>query len=113
MPPIRRLYDFDDWYTAPVSGFPNADTYYARCSAAQFMPQIAVPTWVVTSHDDPLVPIEMFQEAHTQWPSAVRLTVVPGGGHVGYIARPGSDADRHWLEWRLVELVAGSTGLQQ
>ena len=101
----RRLHDFDEWFTAPVSGFPNAATYYQRSSAAQFMPQIRVPTLVVTARDDPMVPVAMFEERHADWPANVHLAIASGGGHVGYFARRGLDPDPHWLEWRVVDLV--------
>jgi predicted alpha/beta-fold hydrolase len=101
----RRLYDFDDWYTAPTSGFPNAATYYARCSAAQFIPQIRVPTLVMTSRDDPLVPVAMFEDEQPRWPNVVQLHLAGAGGHVGYIARRGIDPDPFWLDWRIVEWV--------
>jgi predicted alpha/beta-fold hydrolase len=105
--PPRRLYDFDDWYTAPTSGFGNAANYYERCSAAQFMPQIRVPTLVLTACDDPMVPVAMFEESHSAWPSNVHLEIVNGGGHVGYLSRRNIDPDVHWLDWRVVECVTG------
>ena len=103
--PPRTLYEFDDWYTAPMSGFPNADTYYAKCSAAQFVPFIQTPTTIITSRNDPMVPVEMFSPDRVRYPAAVRLAIANGGGHVGYIARAGLDPDVHWLDWRVVELV--------
>lgn len=101
----RRLYEFDDWYTAPMSGFPDAETYYARCSAAQFIPHIQTPTTIITSRNDPMVPVEMFSSDRVNYPETVRLAIASGGGHVGYIARAGLDPDIHWLDWRVVELV--------
>jgi predicted alpha/beta-fold hydrolase len=109
-PRSRRVYDFDDWFTAPVSGFPNAKTYYERCSAAQFMSKIRVPTLVLTARDDPMIPAAMFESHHPNWPAAVHLAIAAGGGHVGYIARRGIDPDVHWLEWRVIEQV---TALQR
>ena len=105
--PPRTLYEFDDWYTAPMSGFPDANTYYARCSATQFIPQIRTPTTIITSRDDPMVPVEMFAPDRVRYPPSVRLAITNGGGHVGYIARTGIDPDVYWLDWRVVELVTG------
>lgn len=103
--PPRTLYEFDDWYTAPMSGYPDADTYYTRCSAAQFVPHIQTPTTIITSRNDPMVPVEMFSPDRVRYPDAVRLAIANGGGHVGYIARAGLDPDVHWLDWRVVELI--------
>ena len=101
----RRLYDFDDWYTAPVSGFLNAAAYYEQSSAAQFLPQIRVPTTIFTARNDPMIPVEMFDHAAGRWSPRVKLMVSDGGGHVGYIGRRGIDPDEFWLDWRIVDLV--------
>lgn len=101
----RGIREFDEWYTAPVSGFSTGREYYARCSAAQFMPQIQVPTTIITSRDDPMVALPMFTENIDRWSPQVRLAVAAGGGHVGYIARKGIDPDEFWLDWRVVELM--------
>lgn len=101
----RRLYDFDNWYTAPISGFGSAEEYYEQCSACQFVPTIRVPTTILTASDDPMVPAEMFQQHCCQWPANVELTITPGGGHLGYVAQRGIDPDVHWLDWRVINMV--------
>lgn len=103
----RTLMDFDDWYTAPVSGFSTSREYYDRSSAIQFLPQIQVPTTIITSKDDPMVPLQMFTRSMERWSPRIRLAVADGGGHVGYIARRGLDPDEFWLDWRILELMAG------
>lgn len=108
--PPRTLYEFDNWYTAPMSGFPDAPTYYAKCSAAQFVPHIRTPTTIITSRNDPMVPIEMFSPDRVAYPESVQLHIANGGGHVGYIARPGLDPDVHWLDWRVVDLITAENG---
>lgn len=99
----RRLLEFDDRYTAPASGFGNAANYYARCSSAQFIPNIKVPALILTSRDDPLVPVQPFEELDL--PSLVTLEITERGGHLGYISRSGSDEDRRWMDWRIVDWV--------
>jgi len=101
----RGLLEFDNWYTAPISGFPTARDYYRRCSARQFIPEIRLPTIIITSCDDPMIPLPIFHENQEDWPPQVRLAIAAGGGHVGYFARRGSDADPFWLDWRIVELM--------
>ena len=101
----RGLLEFDNWYTAPISGFSTAQEYYDRCSAEQFLPRIRVPTTVITSRDDPMVPVQMFTASLDRWSPQVRLAIAAGGGHVGYFARRGIDPDPFWLDWRIVELM--------
>lgn len=103
--PPKRLIEFDDWYTAPQSGYGTAANYYARCSAAQFVPEIKVKTLILTARNDPLVPVEPFVELRL--PEAVQLHITDSGGHLGYLSRNGHDPDRRWMDWRVVEWVLG------
>lgn len=100
----ERLREFDDAYTAPVSGFDGVYDYYANCSGAQFVSSISVPTLILTARDDPLIPVTSFE----QLPSvpSVLLHIAEHGGHLGYIARPGSDPDRRWMDWRVIDWLA-------
>lgn len=99
----RKLYDFDDQYTAPFAGFKDAEEYYARSSAAQFVGGIDIPTLILTARDDPLVPVATFEQL--SYPDPVVLHVAEGGGHLGYVARRNDDPDRRWMDWRVVEWV--------
>jgi predicted alpha/beta-fold hydrolase len=99
----RRLYDFDDQYTAPMIGFDSAADYYARCSANQYLKNIAVPTLILTAQDDPLVPLTSFDGVPLS--ASTTLHIAEGGGHLGYIAARGLDPDRRWMDWRIVDWV--------
>lgn len=101
----RGLREFDDWYTAPASGFRDALDYYERSSAAPLIPSIRVPTTIVASRDDPLVPFSMFAADRVAYPACVRLVATDHGGHVGFWGRGEQDPDARWLEWRVVEMV--------
>ena len=94
--PPRRLVEFDDQFTAPRSGFRNADDYYERCSSEQFLPAIRIPTLILTARNDPLIPIEPFERLSL--PSSVHLHIAEGGGHLGYIASRSGD----WLQTQLL-----------
>ena len=104
----RRLIEFDDLFTAPLSGFESAEHYYASASAAPVIPQIRVPALILSADDDPLIPHTML--ADLKRPSHVLMRMEHHGGHLGYIARQGIDPDRHWMDWRVVEWLAGSVG---
>lgn len=99
--PIRRVIEFDDYYTAPVNGFEGVGSYYERTSAAQFVPRIAVPTLILASADDPVVPVRTMEALDR--PDNVLLHIAPSGGHLGFISRGSSDPDRRWMDWRVVD----------
>lgn len=102
-PAPLRLRDFDDRYTAPLSGFSSVDDYYHRASAARVVDRIRIPTLVITAADDPAVPVESFRVA--PFSSSVVLRITEHGGHLGHIGAGGVDPDNRWLEWRVVEWV--------
>jgi hypothetical protein len=104
----RGVFDFDEMFTAPVCGFGTALNYYRQCSSAQFIPEIRVPTMILAAADDPLVPGAVFADLRLS--PAVQLNVPRSGGHLGFIGQRNGDADRRWMDWRVVEWVEESKG---
>lgn len=97
----RRLYDFDDVFTAPASGFRSAKDYYQQVSARNVIADIRVHTTILAAADDPLVcPAPLCE---TALPTNVRMFVTEHGGHLGFIGRSGIDPDRRWMDWRVIE----------
>ena len=105
--PPRRLFDFDNHYTAPASGYRDAHDYYEQCSSQQFLAQIRVPTLILTSRDDPLIAVSMFerQVAAKNLSPQIQLHITAGGGHLGYLSLDSIDPDERWLDWRMVDWV--------
>ena len=101
----RNLFDFDETYTAPISGYAGAEDYYARASAGPLLKHIRVPTVVVAAADDPIIPVGSFERA--SYSADTKLAVTAGGGHLGFIGAPKADPDRRWLDWRIVEWIEG------
>jgi predicted alpha/beta-fold hydrolase len=108
---VKSLFDFDDSYTAPRNGFRGAHEYYARSSAAGFIPTITVPGLVVHSRDDPLIPAALFDGI--RFPPRLELEMTVSGGHVGYLSRRPWEGDRRWLEGRLVAWLVDRWGQEQ
>ena len=99
----RTLREFDEFLTAPINGFASAADYYERSSSGPLLKAIRRPTRLLVSRDDPVIPVDQFDCLPSN--SALRLTVTERGGHLGFIGRRGVDADRRWMDWRVVEWV--------
>ncbi len=102
----RGLRDFDERVTAPLHGFRDADHYYRVADCRPWLGRIRVPTLLVQARDDPFVPPEALADLERSLAGgAVRLELLPRGGHVGFVAgspwRP-----RYWLEERLPAFLA-------
>lgn len=90
-PRPRKLRQFDRTFTAPLGGFDSETHYYRESSPIHVVDQIQIPTMILTSADDPLVPIESLEplgstvQSESNPTSPVRLVVTPTGGHHGYL----------------------------
>ena len=100
-PRPRRLVEFDDRFTAPLSGFSGAHEYYERCSSIQLLRHIRLRSLILSASDDPVVPSEMFRD--TQLADETELHLSKHGGHVGFVGISGVDPDRRWMDWRIVD----------
>ncbi len=100
-----RLLEFDDKFTAPIWGFRDAAEYYEKCSSARFLSEVKIPTIILTSRDDPVVPFDML--ANTPVSNYVDMVSTRTGGHLGFLSRGIRDPDRYWMDWRISQWVAG------
>jgi uncharacterized protein len=96
---VRNIYDFDDRFTAQAFAFGSADNYYATQSANQFLDRIRVPTLLVQSKDDPLIPFAVYDHPAFATNPYLRLLAVEHGGHLGFISKT---RPRFWLDQVLV-----------
>jgi len=114
---IRSVRAFDDRWTAPSFGWPDAAAYYRDASPTQVLERVRVPGTVLHAEDDPFVP--MCPEANRileRHPSLAYLETRHGGHNAFVAARPvrtsrWRDLDRYWGENRMAEEFARSAGL--
>jgi hypothetical protein len=99
---IRSVREFDELITARFCGFAGADDYYQRSSAGQLLEQIRRPCLILTSQDDPFVPISSFANLMASKNPCVELVVTKHGGHCAFISNELGNA-RFWAENRVVE----------
>lgn len=102
----RRLWEIDEWYTAPVCGFGTAENYYRQCSSAGLLAQITLPTLILAAADDPLIPIAPLERAAKS--NSIELCITSRGGHLGFISSGGREPDRRWMDWRVVDWVTSA-----
>lgn len=96
----RTLRELDDRVTAPLSGFRDAIDYYRQASSGPLIPAIRIPTLILASTDDPMIPAGCYHDLQPLLDNVdndhpVRLLLTRGGGHVGFIARGKA---RHYMD---------------
>jgi uncharacterized protein len=119
---VRSVRQFDDAYTAPMSGYRDAADYYYRASSLRVAGAIHVPTLIITAEDDPFIPVEPFRDPAVLGNPSIRLVVTRHGGHCGFVARPvhrngghaddgdGDGGDGYWAEQMIVEFAREQAG---
>jgi len=102
---IRKWKDFDNFFSAPINGYEDADDFYYQASAKNFMAGTDRPILLVNAQNDPILtpacsPLQLC-ENHPN----IYLETPKSGGHVGFSQRKKQSA---WSERRAVEFVEGN-----
>lgn len=105
---LRNFRQFDDRYTAPIHGFPDAETYWRECSSARYVTNIRVPTLLVSSLDDPFLPPSCYPTEQATRSECFFLETPKSGGHNGFMVR--GSHNRTWAEERAVKFLGDAPG---
>jgi hypothetical protein len=96
--------EFDDAVTAPLHGFDGMNDYYDKCSSAQFLKDVAKPTLVINSLDDPFMTPEVIPH-HDELSEHVTLEIADAGGHVGFVEGGTPWRPRYYLPRRILNFL--------
>lgn len=101
------IYSFDDAVTAPVHGFADAHDYYVKSSSLGFLGSVRVPTFLLSSRDDPFLPGEVLGrvEAAAAENPCLSLEFTGHGGHVGFISGARPWRPFYYGEWRVFRFL--------
>jgi len=102
---IRTIWQFDNYITAPINGFNNAEHYYQQASGCDVLTEINQPCLIIHASDDPFL-------SHSDTisvknlPNTMRFEVSKRGGHVGFIHGNNPFKPQYWLEKRSITFLA-------
>jgi len=99
----KALRDFEDAVTAPVNGFLDAQDYWVRSSAGQFLDTIAVHTLLINARNDPFLPDHALRAMDRVVPQPsryLRFNFPDEGGHAGFAGCDG------WFVNRVANFLA-------
>jgi uncharacterized protein len=102
---VRTIREFDDRITAPYGGFRDADDYYARCSSAQYLERITLPTLIVHAVDDPFIRVRPATAARARSNPNITYIETAHGGHCAFLADP-NGYDGRWAEREVVAFLS-------
>ncbi|MCA0931607.1 alpha/beta fold hydrolase [Lutimonas saemankumensis] len=97
--------DFDNYFTAPVNGFMDANDYWKQNSSKQFLGGIKIPSLLITAADDPFLSETCIPVQEAKNNRNFKLEVTRYGGHVGYNSTF-ENGSGFWLEKRIMKFFA-------
>jgi len=97
---LNSIREFDEHITARYAGFRDAEDYYTRSSASQFVAKIPIPTLVLHALDDPFIRLQPQTCDALHANPNVSLIETPHGGHCAFLAdaNPAASDDGYWAE---------------
>jgi uncharacterized protein len=101
LPKIKTLKDFDDYYTAPLHGFTDAEDYYEKSSSLYFVGKITIPTLIINAQNDPILAPACFPYDLLEKLENVFFETPKTGGHCGF----SGSYPFYWSELRAMEWV--------
>jgi predicted alpha/beta-fold hydrolase len=99
----RTVWQYDDDFIAARHGFADAADYYERCKPVRFMPDIRIPTLVLSSLDDPWIPGALYSGYDWRANKSLAPLLPSHGGHVGF---HGTGDKRPWSDLAVTRFFA-------
>jgi len=100
---IKTLRDFDNYYTAPIHGFKDAEDYWKQCSSLPYLKKIDIPTLILNAADDPILGKKCYPKHEANINSKLTLLLPRYGGHVGFYT---PDSHYTWAEKQALSFVS-------
>jgi len=100
----RCFWTFDENITAPLNGFPHVHAYYRESSSIQYLVDVATPTLVIHSLDDPFMTPDVVPKPD-ELSKDITLELSRKGGHVGFITGQIPGMPVYWLDKRVPDYL--------
>lgn len=105
---IHNFEQFDSKFTAPLYGYASAQAYWNANSCKQFLPQINIPSLIVTALNDPFFPDECYPRKEALENKNLFLEMPKYGGHCGF--GPQLKNKCYWSEHRAIAFIKENNG---
>lgn len=102
---VRQWRDFDEYFSAPISGYTSAADFHQQASAKNFLAGIRVPTLLVSAQNDPILTPDCFPIEIAREHPFFHFELTKGGGHCGFQTQ--GSAAFSWAEKRALEFCNG------
>ncbi len=105
---VKVWKDFDDFFSAPVNGYLDADDFYEQGSAINFLEGVQVPVLICNAQNDPILNEDCAPKALAENHPLIYVETPTSGGHVGFLVR---NDEFSWAERRALDFLNQATKL--
>ena len=100
LPRFSSLTALNDFFVPAFTPFSDASQYFsAYALSGDRLSNLSVPAYLITSEDDPIVPVADLEKIHR--PDALTFVVTALGGHCGFVENYRLDC---WIDRCLAEI---------
>lgn len=96
--------EFDNYVTAPLHGFKDAEDYYQKSSCRSFLKDISKPTLIIHALDDPFTQFIQLPQPD-EISTYVNLCYTKKGGHVGFVSGRWPLLANYWIDQKIIEFL--------
>ncbi|MFN8348300.1 MAG: alpha/beta fold hydrolase [Spirosomataceae bacterium] len=100
---VKVWKDFDDFFSAPVNGYRDADDFYQQGSAVNFLEGVQVPVLICNAQNDPILNEDCAPKALAEKHPRVYVETPATGGHVGFLVK---NDEFSWAERRALGFLS-------
>jgi len=102
---IKIWKDFDDFFSAPVNGYRDANDFYDQGSAINFLGGLKIPVLICNAQNDPILNADCAPKALAENDPLIYVETPKTGGHVGFLVK---NDEFSWAERRALDFANGS-----
>lgn len=84
---VKIWKDFDEWFSAPINGYRDADDFYEQGSAVNYLSGIQVPVLICNAQNDPILNADCAPIALAEKHPLIFVETPKTGGHVGFLVK--------------------------
>jgi len=100
---VKVWKDFDDFFSAPVNGYRDANDFYEQASAVNFIKEVRIPILICNAQNDPILNADCAPKALAEKHPFIFVETPKTGGHVGFLVK---NDEFSWSERRALDFLS-------
>ena len=100
---VKVWKDFDDFFSAPVNGYRDADDFYEQASAVNFIKKVHLPVLICNAQNDPILNADCAPKSLAEKHPFIFVETPKTGGHVGFLVK---NDEFTWSERRALNFLS-------